>query len=128
LHSLPLAGEISVHARQEMVKRLDSYEFEHPELFQDVVTLMGKKMMSIIKRHAISGLALINTEDPLLDNPLALAMLIDIFSERGYHAVVDVHRIPVPEKFDPATGQITCRVRKVYRIQVRFPGSEIRRG
>jgi adenylate kinase len=55
-------------------------------------------------------------------------MLIDIFSERGYHAVVDVHRIPVPEKFDPATGQITCRVRKVYRIQVRFPGSEIRRG
>ncbi len=85
-------------------------------------------MMSIIKRHAISGLALINTEDPLLDNPLALAMLIDIFSERGYHAVVDVHRVPVPEKFAPATGQITCRVRKVYRIQVRFPGSEIRRG
>lgn len=128
LYSLPLAEEISVHARQEMVKRLDSYEFEHPELFQEVVTLMGKKMMSIIKRHAISGLALINTEDPLLDNPLALAMLIDIFSERGYHAVVDVHRIPVPEKFDLATGEITSRVKKVYRIQVRFPGSEIRRG
>jgi adenylate kinase len=128
LHHLPLAGEISVHARQEMVKRLDSYEFEHPGLFQDVVTLMGKKMMSIIKRHAISGLALINTEDPLLDNPLALAMLIDIFSERGYHAVVDVHRIAVPEQADLTTGQITSRMKKVYRIQVRFPGSEIRRG
>ena len=111
-----------------MVKRLDSYEFEHPELFQQVVALIEKKMMPIIKRHAISGLTLINTEDPLLDDPLALAMLIDVFSERGFHAVVDLHRIEVPEKVDPLTGQITRRLKKVFRIQVRVPGSEIRRG
>jgi adenylate kinase len=128
LRRLPLASEIVVHARQEMVKRLDTYEFAHPELFQKVVALIEKKMMSIIKRHAISGLTLINTEDPLLDDPLALAMLIDVFSERGYHAVVDLHRIEVPEKVDPLTGRITCRLKKVFRIQVRFPGSEIRRG
>ena len=128
LRRLPLASEIVIHARQEMVKRLDTYEFAHPELFQKVVALIEQKMMSIIKRHAISGLTLINTEDPLLDDPLALAMLIDVFSERGYHAVVDLHRIEVPEKVDPRTGQITCRLKKVFRIQVRFPGSEIRRG
>jgi len=127
LRSLPLASELVVHARQEMVKRLDAYEFEHPALFQQVVAFIDKKMVSIIKRHAISGLTHINTEDPLLDDPLALAMLIDIFSERGFHAVVDLHRIDVPERLDAATGQITCRVKKVYRIQVRFPGSEIRR-
>ena len=126
LRSLPLASELIVHARQEMVKRLDGYEFEHPELLARVVAFIDKKMLSIIKRHAISGLTHINTEDPLLDDPLALAMLIDIFSERGYHAVVDLHRLDVPERFDPATGQITCRVKKVYRIQVRFTGSEIR--
>ncbi|MDD2764576.1 MAG: nucleoside monophosphate kinase [Opitutaceae bacterium] len=125
---LPLAGEIVVHARQEMVKRLDAYAFEHAGLFQKVVTFIEKKMMPIIKRHAISGLALVNTEDPLLDDPLALAMLIDIFSERGYHAVVDLHRIEVPEKVDLTTGQIACRVKKVFRLQVRFQGSEIRRG
>ena len=128
LRSLPLASEIVVHARQELVKRLDSYEFEHAGLFERVVALIEKKMMPIIKRHAISGLALINSEDPLFDDPLALAMLIDIFSERGYHAVVDLHRIDIPEKADPASGQITGRVKKVYRIRVRFPGSEIRRG
>ena len=128
LRRLPLASDIVVHARQEMVKRLDTYEFAHPELFQKVVALIEKKMMSIIKRHAISGLTLINIEDPLLDDPLALAMLIDVFSERGYHAVVDLHRIEVPEKVDPQTGRITCRLKKVFRIQVRFPGSEIRRG
>ena len=60
-------------------------------------------------RHAISGVAQINTEDAVLDDPLALAMLIDVFSERGYHAVVDIHRIDVPERFDLATGAINCR-------------------
>jgi adenylate kinase len=55
-------------------------------------------------------------------------MLIDVFSERGFHAVVDIHRIEVPEKFDVATGLITCRMKKVFRIQLRFQGSEIRRG
>ena len=128
LRCLPVANEIIVHARQELVKRLDSYEFGQPELFGRVVGFVAKKVMPIVQRHAISGAALINTEEPVLDDPMALAMLIDVFSERGFHAVVDLHRIEVPEKFDLATGQITCRVKKVYRIQIRFVGSEIRRG
>ncbi len=128
LRSLPLASDIVVHARQEMVKRLDAYEFEQSDLFARVVTFVEKKLMPIVHRHAISGVALINTEDPVLDDSLALAMLIDIFSERGYHAVVDLHRIEVPEKFDLATGLIKCRVKKVFRLQIRFSGSEIRRG
>jgi len=41
---------------------------------------------------------------------------------------VDIHRIDVPERFDLKTGEIQCRVKKVYRIQIRFQGSEIRRG
>src|SRR5690606_13382593 len=128
LRVILVAEEIVIHARQELVKRLDSYQFEHSELFASVVGFVSKKIMPIVLRHAISGVALINTEDRLLDDPLALAMLIDIFSERGYHAVVDLHRIEVPDRFDPATGAITCRVKKVFRIQIRFAGSEIRRG
>jgi adenylate kinase len=128
LRTLPLASEIIVHARQELVKRLDGYELGHPEVFQRVVTLIEKKMMPIITRHALSGHANINSEDAVFDEPLALAMLIDIFSERGYHAVVDVHRIEVPESFDPQTGKITCRLKKVYRTIIRFKGSDIRRG
>jgi len=128
LRGVPVASQIIVHARQEMVKRLDSYELEHGALFANVVAFIEKKMMPIVLRHAISGIALINTEDPVLDDPLALAMLIDVFSERGYHAVVDIRRIDVPERFDLKTGAIECRIKKVYRIQIRFQGSEIRRG
>jgi adenylate kinase len=128
LRGVPVASEIIVHSRQELVKRLDSYEFGQPELFAQVVGFVTKKIMPIVLRHSISGVALINTEDMLLDDPTALAMLIDVFSERGYHAVVDLHRIEVPDKVDLQTGQITCRIKKVFRIQIRFQGSEIRRG
>jgi len=128
LRALPLASEIVVHARQELVKRLDTYALNHADLFGRVVAFIDKKLMPIIVRHALSGHSNINSEDPVLDEPLALAMLIDIFSERGYHAVVDIHRIEVPEHVDLATGRITCRVKKVYRSIIRFKGSEIRRG
>jgi adenylate kinase len=127
LRGVPVASEIIVHARQELVKRLDNYELEHRPLFAKVVTFIEKKMIPIVLRHAISGVAHINTEDPVLDDPLALAILIDVFSERGYHAVVDIHRVEMPERFDLATGAIKCSVKRVYRIQIRFRGSEIRR-
>ena len=128
LRGVAVASDLIVHARQEMVKRLDSYELEHGALFAQVIAFIEKKMMPIVLRHAISGIALINTEDPLLEDPLALAMLIDVFSERGYHATVDIHRVDVPVRFDAATGTIECRIKKVYRTQIRFQGSEIRRG
>jgi len=123
-----VASSIIVHARQELVKRMDSYALENGELLAKIITFIEKKMMPIILRHAISGVAHINTEDTLLEDPLALAMLIDVFSERGYHAAVDIHRIDVPERVDLATGVIESRVKKVYRIRIRFQGSEIRRG
>jgi len=128
LRGVPVASEIIVHARQELVKRLDSYELEYRDLFAKVITFIERKMMPIVLRHAISGVAQINTEDPVLEDPLALAMLIDVFSERGYHAVVDIHRLDVPERFDIETGAISCISKKVYRIQIRFQGSEIRWG
>ncbi len=128
LRHIPVASDLIVHARQELVKRLDSYQFEHPALFRQVANFVERKIMPIVRRHAISGLSQINTEDQLLHDPQALAMLIDVFSERGYHAVVDLHRIEVPEKVDLQTGDISCRVKKVFRLTIRFEGSEIRRG
>jgi adenylate kinase len=128
LRGIPVASEIIIHARQELVRRLDSYELEHAELFNSVATFIERKIVPIVIRHAISGTALVNTEDSTLDDPLALAMLIDIFSERGYHAAVDLHRIEVPELVDLKTGVVKCRIKKVFRIQIRFTGSEIRRG
>ena len=55
-------------------------------------------------------------------------MLIDIFSERGYHARVDKRLEQIPERVDLETGRIECREQVVYRTHIHFRGSEIRRG
>jgi len=70
----------------------------------------------------------VNSENPILESPLSMAMVIDVFSERGYHATIDLHKIEIPESFDSETGKIACRLKKVWRILVRFQGSELRRG
>ena len=128
LRTLPLADEITLHARQELVKRLDSYELERPELLTRVVELIRAKFLPIITRHALSGRAHVNSEDSIFEEPLAISMLIDIFSERGFHAVVDKHIHEVPERVDLETGKIQSRTKFIYRIQIHFKGSKIRRG
>lgn len=128
LSKIPLASEIVSHARRELVERLDSYEIEHTDLFHQVVAIIDEKFMPIVVRHAISGRANINSEDHIWEDDLALAMLIDVFSERGYHATVDIRRHNVPHRFDMETGAIEYHPKKVYRIIIRFQGSEIRRG
>ena len=128
LRTLPLADEITLHARQELVRRLDSYELEHTELLKRVVGLIKTKFMPIIQRHALSGRAHVNSEDPIFEDPIAISMLIDIFSERGFHAVVDKHIREVPDRVDLETGLIHSRTKVIYRIQIHFKGSKIRRG
>ena len=128
LRKLPLASEIVRHARQDLVRRLDGYEVECPELLRKIIRFIDEKMMPIIARHAISGVADISSEDELFDDPRALTVLIDIFSERGYQATVDLRKVQIPHRVDLATGEIQCRLQKVYRFHVRFRGSQIRRG
>ncbi len=128
LQRIPLASEIVRHARRELVTRLDEYAIENPDLFNRVVRSIQDTMMPIVVRHAISGYASINSEDPLWAEPESLAMLIDVFSERGYHASVDVRRHNVPQRFDMTTGKVIYSKKRVYRFLVRFSGSEIRRG
>ncbi|HEY2911226.1 MAG TPA: nucleoside monophosphate kinase [Gemmataceae bacterium] len=130
IRNIPVATQLGMHARQELVKRLESYE-EDPvsrDVFERVVKLIEEKMIPIVRAHAIAGHARINSEDKLLDDPLALKIMLDVFSERGFHAAVDLQRMDVPERVNLQTGEITCRTKKVYRIAVRFPPSDIRRG
>lgn len=125
---IPVATEIVQHARQDLVTRLDDYAKKRPDLFKRVAELVREKFMPIVLRHAISGESCINTEDSVFEDADSLGMLIDIFSERGFHAVVDLHRLEIPDSLDPKTYKIKTRWKKVYRVHIRFAGSEIRRG
>ncbi|MEX0327043.1 MAG: nucleoside monophosphate kinase [Puniceicoccaceae bacterium] len=125
---LPVASDIVVHARQALVERLEKYTMHHMDLFEQIVDIIEKKFMPIILRHAVSGRAYINSEDKLFNDPIALAMFIDIFSERGYHAAVNIRQEEVPYRIDLESGRIHTRRKKVFRFSVHFQGSVIRRG
>ena len=122
------AKQMVLYARQELVKRLEVYNEDYSELFHRVIAKINSKFMPIITRYAITGQTIVNSEDTLFRDPLALAILIDVFSERGYRALVDVNRIDVPKRFDPETHEIICEQKRVYRFQVMFAASAIRRG
>ena len=92
LAPIRVASSLSLHARQELVNRLDAYVEKQGALFAQVVDIVKHDFMPIVERHAISGIAVVNSENPVFHNPEALAMLIDIFSERGFHALVDLQR------------------------------------
>lgn len=128
ISSIPVASCLAVHARQDLVDRLDSYEQKQKVLFKQVIETISKEFMPIIVRHAISGMAVVNTENAIFNDPDALAMLIDIFSERGYHATIDINREEIAESVDPETFKINLRIKRIYRVRIQFKGSEIRRG
>jgi adenylate kinase len=128
IRHIPVARQLALHARQELVERLEEYVENSRPLFEKVVKLVESKLMPIVRAHAMSGHARINTEDELLDDPRALKIMIDVLAERGFHASVDIHRMDVPERVNPETWEIICRTKKVFRIEVRYPPSDIRRG
>tara|TARA_B100001123_G_C15327136_1_gene1029924 strand:- start:1520 stop:2713 length:1194 start_codon:yes stop_codon:yes gene_type:complete len=128
LRTIPIAEQIIRHARQDLVKRLDDYAENRGELFEQVAEHINKKFMPIIIRHAISGKAIVNSEDELFSDPLALQILLDIFSERGYHTSIDIRKKNLPKKVDLKTGVIKTNPIRIYKFEVRYEGSEIRRG
>lgn len=128
IHHVPVASEIIVHARQELVRRLDNYEHRHAKLFRDIVGVIEREFVAVIRRHAIAGRAHIHTQNPLFDDPLAIDIVIDSLSERGYKVMYERVTRPVPRVFDLATGRITCEDSVTHRFEVRFHPPEIRRG
>ncbi|MGC9450915.1 MAG: nucleoside monophosphate kinase [Oceanipulchritudo sp.] len=125
---IPVASDIVIHARQQLVERLEKYSLHDLELFRRVVDLIEEKFMPIILRHAVAGRAYINSEDGIFEDTRALAIFIDVFSERGYHAAVDIRQEEVPDRVDLRSGRIHTRRKRVYRFSIHFQGSVIRRG
>lgn len=124
LRNLPEARELRKHARRELVYRLDRYHLEEPELFARIVQFIEKSILPIVRAHAMPSRAHVNSEDPILLEPKALSMLIDVLADRGFSASINRHRIEIPQKIDRQTGDITTRTKNLFAIYIRFEGSD----
>lgn len=125
---IPEAQDLTRHARQELVRRLDSYQTYHTALFKNVLEVLQEEFMHIIKRQALCGEARIRTENTIfLSDPIALNMALDVLTERGYQVILDYERRDIPDQLVPGTNKIICRIKSTFHFIVRYPKAEIRR-
>jgi adenylate kinase len=128
IHHIPVVSEITAHARQELVRRLDSYEHASSARFKEVASFIESAVVPILLRHALAGRCVVQTDSPLFGDATSVEMLLDTLAERGYHAVYEERRTPVPRSFDVSTGAISCDDRVTHTFEIRFQPPEIRRG
>ncbi|ORX47011.1 hypothetical protein DM01DRAFT_1410396 [Hesseltinella vesiculosa] len=123
---IPVASQIGIHARQDLINRLEHYQQIDPKLLHDVITFIDGRVMPLINRHSISGHANFRSEDPRLSNPLFVDMTMDVLSERGYHVNFDQRVHDVPVRFDVKTGKIDLERHYTYVLNIDFPKHYIR--
>ncbi|CAM0137228.1 hypothetical protein VKS41_008808 [Umbelopsis sp. WA50703] len=118
---IPLANKIGVHARQELISRLEHYQMQEPVMLQNAIQWLDSEVIPQVTRHAISGAAMIRTEDRALSNGHFVDMVMDVLSERGYHVSFESRTTHIPCKVDMTSGDITLEHREVYVLNVHFP-------
>ena len=120
ISAIPVAHAILVHARQELVQRLDRYARHQKPLMQKVMEFIQTAIMPPLKRQALTGLVIVPVTTELLLDADAQAMLVDIFSERGYRATIYDWSRQIPESFDLKTGKIITKKEPTFRVEIRF--------
>jgi adenylate kinase len=119
---------VTLHARQELVRRLDSYEHAAAPLFKEVAAFIETDVVPVVVRHALAGRCVVRTDSALFEDATTVDMVLDILAERGYHAFYQAHHTPVPQRVDLQTGAISCQDRTQHTFEIRFQPPEIRRG
>jgi adenylate kinase len=125
--AIPLAAEIIRNARYELVRRLDDYRSRQSELFDRVIGVIQMDFMHILRRQGNAGKAIIRSSSPLFAESGAIDMALDLLSERGFTAVLDVQKVYHPYRFDLSTGLIESKEKRVYEFHISFPPPTIRR-
>jgi adenylate kinase len=101
LAHIPTAAEVTRHARQNLVSRLDGYQRDHPATFANVVSVIEREFLPAIRRHALIGEARVTMTTSYLvgqfggrhgashamsaaDRVRAVDMAVDIMFDRGF--------------------------------------------
>ncbi|KAI9022756.1 hypothetical protein CLU79DRAFT_835121 [Phycomyces nitens] len=123
---IPVASQIGIHARQDLINRLQHYEEYCPASMENAIKFIENNVIPQVKRHSISGHTNIRTEDAQFGDSQFVNIVMDVLSERGYHVSFDrrLHHIPV--RVNLTTGQIELETHHIYLLNVDFPKHYIR--
>jgi len=128
IRGIPLAHEIARQSRQELVKRLDHYTAYSPDVFKQVMSVLHEEVMPLLWRNSLAGHAEYETCAELwADTPVAVDMLVDVLSDRGFGVAykATVHQRPV--RVDMTTGEIITEEAVQHKFRIQFDRSVVRR-
>ena len=127
IRHLPLAKDLVRVARQRLVYRLDLYCKKHYRLFTDIISLIDTEVIPVLKQCSLAGHAEYRSRHPLLlSSPLAVDMLIDILTDRGFSVAHFLEERVVPWRMDTRTGEISNHIEDIHSFRITFDKENIR--
>jgi adenylate kinase len=87
LKHLPTANDVLAHSRQSLVKRLEDYQSNNQELFEEMIGYLAKEIYPIVRMHAMSGSAAFISYAKVFEDIVAVQMVLDVLSDRGFTCV-----------------------------------------
>ncbi|KAI8462363.1 MAG: hypothetical protein J3K34DRAFT_191729 [Monoraphidium minutum] len=127
IRHLPLAKDLVFSARQELVMRLDGYCETVPELFQQVLDRIANDVLPVVRQSGLAGHAEYVTKAPFFsEHPVAVDMIVDVLTDRGYHVCYIREELAVPVHIDPATFAVACAREPVHRFRISFETKGVR--
>lgn len=127
IRHLPLARDLVRVARQRLVFRLDMYCKKHYKLFTDIISLIDTEIMPVLRQCSMAGHAEYRSRHPLLlSSHLAVDILIDILTDRGFNVAHFVEDRIVPRRVDMKTGLIQSITEDVHSFRITFNKENIR--
>lgn len=127
IRHLPLAKDLQQTARQQLVSRLEGYCSHQRHLFGPVLGLVQQEVVPLLQQGALSGAAeWVSQSELFTRHPNCVDMLLDVLSDRGFHAHYVREVMAVPENFNAATGSITSRLQPLHRFRFTFDAAGVR--
>lgn len=127
IRHLPLAKDLQQTARQQLVSRLEGYCRQQRPLFGRVLGLVQQHVVPLLQQGALSGAAEWVTQDDLFTmHPVCIHMLLDVLSDRGFHAHYVQEVMAVPVSFNTATGAISTCMKPLHRFRFSFDAAGVR--
>jgi len=127
IRQIPLASDLVSDARVQLVARLDVAARRHASVFADVVALVETDVLPVLRRAALAGRAVFESNAAALASPLAPEVLVDVLSDRGFAVQHTLRTQHVPVRVDTATGAVECLSEQTHVFTINFERALLRR-
>jgi len=90
------------------------------DLLEIVIESIRTEFLHILQIQAFCGIAKIRSQNKIYENPLAVNMVLDIMTERGYQISLDVEKKQIAKSVNPISFEILHETIKIFHFDIRY--------